>query len=158
MSNYQEYLQSDHWKRLTEETKRLAGYRCQVCNADGELHTHHRTYERKGDEFQGDLVALCPKCHTLFHDKRIKSQELILIMNDQNIANFDSISDMEEKSYQWLIAYDSKEKGYSYTPNYRVCLYVGNFSSIWFENLLVFFKWASGKTDIIISEMENVVG
>jgi DNA-directed RNA polymerase subunit RPC12/RpoP len=67
MNNYKEYLQSDHWKNLSEETKRLAGYRCQVCNKGGELHTHHRTYERRGNEFQGDLIVLCAKCHKKFH-------------------------------------------------------------------------------------------
>jgi hypothetical protein len=66
---YDEYLQTDHWKRLAEETKRLAGYRCQVCNAEGELHAHHRTYERKGDELQSDLVCLCASCHRKFHNK-----------------------------------------------------------------------------------------
>jgi len=54
---------------LSEETKRLAGYRCQVCNSEGELHAHHRTYERKGDELQSDLICLCNECHILFHSK-----------------------------------------------------------------------------------------
>ncbi len=66
---YSEYIKTDHWKKLAEETKRLAGYRCQVCNSDGELHAHHRTYERKGDELQSDLVCLCKGCHSLYHDK-----------------------------------------------------------------------------------------
>ena len=68
-ADYDKYLQSDHWKRLAEETKRLAGYRCQVCNSDKNLVTHHRTYERKGDEFQSDLTCLCSDCHEKFHDK-----------------------------------------------------------------------------------------
>lgn len=66
---YKEYLQTDHWKKLAEETKRLAGYRCQVCNSQDNLNTHHRTYERKGDELQTDLVCLCKECHELFHRK-----------------------------------------------------------------------------------------
>ena len=72
MSDYQDYLQSNHWKRLAEETKRLAGYRCQVCNAEDELHAHHRTYERKGDELQSDLICLCAYCHALFHSKKLE--------------------------------------------------------------------------------------
>jgi len=70
MSDYQEYLQTEHWKILAEETKRLAGYRCQVCNSNDDLHAHHRTYERRGDELQSDLICLCKKCHELFHRKR----------------------------------------------------------------------------------------
>lgn len=70
MDNYRDYLQSAHWLALADETRRLAGHRCQVCNSGGELHVHHRTYERIGQEFQSDLVALCADCHALFHGKR----------------------------------------------------------------------------------------
>jgi hypothetical protein len=69
MSDYQDYLQSLHWQRLAEETKRLAGYRCQVCNSADELCAHHRTYERRGDELQSDLICLCRDCHEKFHEK-----------------------------------------------------------------------------------------
>ena len=72
---YSEYLKTDHWKKLAEETKRLAGYRCAVCNADGELHAHHRTYERNVDELQSDLVCLCKDCHEMFHGKQKESTE-----------------------------------------------------------------------------------
>lgn len=77
-SDYQKYLQSDHWLKISEETKRLAGYKCQVCNSSDQLHTHHRTYERKGDELQADLVCLCASCHKLFHnvDEAARVKEL----------------------------------------------------------------------------------
>lgn len=71
---YDEYLKSERWKVLSEETKRIAGYRCQVCDSDGELHAHHRTYKRLGHELQSDLIALCSSCHALFHGKRDQSQ------------------------------------------------------------------------------------
>jgi hypothetical protein len=31
------------------------------------LDVHHNTYERYGDESIFDLVALCDRCHELFH-------------------------------------------------------------------------------------------
>ena len=65
---YDEYIQSKQWKAKADETKRLAGYRCQVCNSDEDLHAHHRSYERLGEELQSDLVCLCAKCHSLFHN------------------------------------------------------------------------------------------
>lgn len=66
---YDEYIKSKQWKAKADETKRLAGYRCQVCNSsDEELHAHHRTYERLGEELQSDLICLCAKCHSLFHN------------------------------------------------------------------------------------------
>lgn len=65
--SYQDYLQSEHWKKLSAETKRLAGNRCQVCNGKKRLEAHHRTYERIGFELPGDLIVLCYKCHGIFH-------------------------------------------------------------------------------------------
>lgn len=67
--SYEEYLQTEHWKIISEETKRLAGYRCQICNSPDHLNAHHRTYDRIGNELQSDLTCLCKDCHALFHDK-----------------------------------------------------------------------------------------
>ena len=144
MANYQEYLKSDHWKKLTEETKRLAGYRCQVCNADGELHTHHRTYERKGDEFQGDLVALCKDCHTLFHGKTEKDRTVQLVMENQVAWSFESLSDMQQKCSKWLAYYKPRN---DYTPMFKVSLCVNNDTVLVFDNLPAFSEWATGPID-----------
>jgi len=65
---YAEYLQTEHWQRVTESAKRRAGFKCQVCGAKGgELNTHHNTYDNKGAELPEDLVVLCKNCHALFH-------------------------------------------------------------------------------------------
>lgn len=66
---YQKYLQSEHWKVISEETRRLAGYRCQICYSKGPLEIHHRTYERLGHELQSDLTCLCAGCHGLFSNR-----------------------------------------------------------------------------------------
>jgi len=65
---YAEYLQSEHWKTTRTAAIRRAGYRCQLCNAEGELHVHHRTYERIEKERASDLIVLCANCHQTFHD------------------------------------------------------------------------------------------
>jgi len=65
-NTYRDYLASEHWKLISEEAKRLANYRCQVCYRKGTLHAHHRTYERKGDELQSDIFVLCKECHDVF--------------------------------------------------------------------------------------------
>jgi hypothetical protein len=72
--NYDDYLRTIRWKRLSEETKRLAGFRCQICNSNKNLNAHHRTYERLGEELQSDLVCLCNACHKLFHEKMSKKE------------------------------------------------------------------------------------
>ena len=69
--SYEEYIVSDEWKERAQQAKARAGQRCQVCNAsreDVQLDTHHRTYERLGDEDPRDLIVLCRTCHTLFHE------------------------------------------------------------------------------------------
>ena len=67
---YKEYLQSDHWQQIREYALEDAGRRCQLCNAEHNLHVHHRTYERRGEEAPGDLTVLCAECHQHFHNGR----------------------------------------------------------------------------------------
>lgn len=66
---YSAYLTSPEWHARSADCKARAGYRCQLCNAAGRLHTHHRTYERLGNELGIDLIALCDDCHAKFHEK-----------------------------------------------------------------------------------------
>jgi len=55
---YEDYLASEEWQRQRQWHLTVAGHRCQVCNSDERLETHHRTYERKGNEAFGDLTVL----------------------------------------------------------------------------------------------------
>lgn len=65
---YDEYRKTNHWEKVRKKAYRDAGYRCSVCNADEPLDAHHRTYENLGREKAGDVIALCRRCHELFHD------------------------------------------------------------------------------------------
>jgi hypothetical protein len=67
---YKEYLQTDEWKKRREKHLKVANYKCQLCNSGGNLNVHHRTYERVGREDFMDLIVLCEKCHSLFHESR----------------------------------------------------------------------------------------
>jgi 5-methylcytosine-specific restriction endonuclease McrA len=67
---YQEYLKTEEWQEKRQERLRVVKYRCQICNAGNTtLDVHHRTYERRGNEYARDLIVLCRNCHALFHDK-----------------------------------------------------------------------------------------
>jgi len=66
---YQEYLQSPEWDATRKAALKRAHYRCQLCNSNGQLHVHHKTYERLGTEYTSDLIVLCRGCHAKFHDK-----------------------------------------------------------------------------------------
>jgi len=66
---YREYLQTPEWQERRKAALKRAGYKCQVCNRSRQLHTHHRTYERRGAELARDLIVLCDECHALYHGK-----------------------------------------------------------------------------------------
>jgi hypothetical protein len=65
---YPDYLQTADWKIRREDALKRARFSCQVCSGKGELHVHHRTYLRRGNEAEGDLLVLCATCHKLFHE------------------------------------------------------------------------------------------
>lgn len=68
--NYDDYINSEPWKLKSNKAKERAGYRCQGCNTPDNIQTHHRIYERLGDELDSDLTVLCDECHSKIHDKR----------------------------------------------------------------------------------------
>jgi hypothetical protein len=68
--NYQDYLTTDHWKRVRLEALKAARYTCQLCDAKHtQLNVHHRSYENRGCESLNDLIVLCSNCHKKFHGK-----------------------------------------------------------------------------------------
>ena len=75
--DYPTYINSNAWIQKSEEAKRRAGYRCQVCNRSSReavLDAHHRTYERLGHERPEDITVLCRDCHELYETNRIKTR------------------------------------------------------------------------------------
>jgi hypothetical protein len=65
---YAEYLSTPEWRARRTAALAWAGYRCQLCNQNGEkLHVHHRVYTRRGEERPEDLVVLCGAHHAQFH-------------------------------------------------------------------------------------------
>lgn len=68
--NYHDYIKSPEWKYKAQQIREEYGNRCQLCHASGytrQLHVHHNTYERLGNELKDDLILLCAKCHELYH-------------------------------------------------------------------------------------------
>lgn len=65
---YRDYLETPEWKERRSEHIYASRGRCQICNTNAlPLNVHHRTYERRGEEYFKDLITLCQSCHTLFH-------------------------------------------------------------------------------------------
>lgn len=64
--NYREYINSPEWKAFAAQIKAKRGNRCQICNAEGLLDAHHRTYAWLGWEAEDDITVLCRACHDLY--------------------------------------------------------------------------------------------
>jgi len=66
---YGDYIQSNAWRTNPARLREFeaAGFACRLCPAsaaDGAtLESHHRVYDRLGNEIDGDLTALCSDCH-----------------------------------------------------------------------------------------------
>lgn len=78
---YTRYIDSHLWKRKRAKIVAREYKRCRLCGEREWLHVHHITYDRFGHEEEGDLVALCPKCHDLVH-YMVDSAEYLLTDKD----------------------------------------------------------------------------
>lgn len=70
--DYSSFLQTTYWKVISRKKKKDSKNKCQVCNSKDKLNVHHSTYEHHGEEHKyidTDLICLCEKCHSLFHNK-----------------------------------------------------------------------------------------
>ncbi len=86
MRDYEtKYLLSPHWKAfrkiaLEAQRSRLGFNVCERCpkNANkkslNELHVHHLTYERLGNEAVDDVEIVCSECHDKIHLRDPKSR------------------------------------------------------------------------------------
>jgi 5-methylcytosine-specific restriction endonuclease McrA len=92
--NYQEYLKSARWRKLTDERKALDGYRCRVCNGGANLQVHHRTYQNIGNETLDDLTTLCAECHAIF-SKFGKAQRWYLAPVEYDPPAFERLLEIE---------------------------------------------------------------
>lgn len=66
--DYKNYLMTKHWQNRRVKALKDAKYKCQLCSRKDELHVHHNTYKNIGNEKKEDLIVLCKKCHSKFHD------------------------------------------------------------------------------------------
>jgi len=66
--DYDLYLKTEEWQVTRLRAIENAQGKCQGCGALGiELHVHHKTYERRGEELPDDLIVLCKECHAKHH-------------------------------------------------------------------------------------------
>lgn len=82
-TEYQDYLQGDHWKRVRN---RFKGCKCLGCATCEGITLHHVNYARLGNELDADLRPLCWSCHQEVH-RLIDEGDERLSSTDFHIAN-----------------------------------------------------------------------
>lgn len=71
---YLDYLQSAAWQARRQRAIQRAHCCCERCGNTRTLQVHHKTYERLGYEWPGDLEVLCADCHPYAdNERRIES-------------------------------------------------------------------------------------
>lgn len=65
--DYQEYLQTPHWKEVSAQCRERYDNRCAICGSTEDLNVHHWTYEHLGEEKPWELICLCQSCHERAH-------------------------------------------------------------------------------------------
>lgn len=71
---YDEYMQSDKWRRRKHRLFTRRGYVCEMCGASGvPLDVHHKNYDRLGHELDEDLQIVCREvCHPKADRERVE--------------------------------------------------------------------------------------
>lgn len=64
---YEAYLKSVRWRALRDKVLKRDSWKCTECRSKYNLHAHHLTYDRVGEEQLEDLKTLCRKCHSARH-------------------------------------------------------------------------------------------
>jgi hypothetical protein len=68
--SYEKFLKTSYWDIIRKYKLYKSKFKCSLCDKDGMLHVHHKTYEHHGEEHNNldDLIVLCKACHEKFHD------------------------------------------------------------------------------------------
>ncbi len=87
--SYSEYLHSPDWHEVKVRYRAsIREAQCQLCDSSLDLHLHHLTYDRVGEELVSDLMLLCGECHAAVHDlERLGTIGLDLTMKGASFAD-----------------------------------------------------------------------
>jgi 5-methylcytosine-specific restriction endonuclease McrA len=68
---YNQYLKSPEWRQRRHLVMARAKGICEGCGIERAVHVHHLNYDRAGNEFLWDLVAVCNECHDRAHGRKV---------------------------------------------------------------------------------------
>lgn len=73
---YNDYLQSDQWRKTREKRLQIDGRVCAVCGSGKDLNVHHISYRNIGNEdIENELITLCHPCHAMLHRIKVQSED-----------------------------------------------------------------------------------
>lgn len=75
---YDWYINSSRWERRKGQYYARYPKVCRACGSKENIHLHHHTYVRLGQEHDDDLVPLCEPCHVVVHQLHRATRELSL--------------------------------------------------------------------------------
>lgn len=69
-----DYLSHNHFNSITRKIKKERGDKCQVCSWDkAQCDVHHKTKRKDGGtDKESNLIILCPNCHRLADQNKLK--------------------------------------------------------------------------------------
>jgi len=74
---YKNYLKSDEWKKLKQETIDRDGGRCRKCHGCYCQEVHHIKYPKDfKDDCLENVISVCSKCHKEIHGIKRQVEEL----------------------------------------------------------------------------------
>lgn len=69
-TKYNQHINSWEWKATRQLVLKRDGNQCTSCSEKTNLHVHHLTYDRFGNELLDDLLTLCENCHRVAHGRK----------------------------------------------------------------------------------------
>lgn len=77
-TDYNSYLQTNHWKQKRIEVYEHYNHECVRCHDViplSKANIHHRKYNNIGKESLNDLILYCNRCHTIIHNKKRRAKD-----------------------------------------------------------------------------------
>src|SRR5260370_13848674 len=79
---YAEYVTSEVWRTRRNQCLERDSYHCQGCGSEDDLHAHHRTYDRLGNELPDDIITICRTCHSFIHGEHSRTGQPLDVVTD----------------------------------------------------------------------------
>lgn len=138
---YYTRLTSPEWKRLCEQVKARAGYKCQHCLRERALQIHHRHYRTLGRETLDDLMAVCADCHSTMDANRDTDDRQRQAETRQHAKH---VAALERRRSECLCPYEpcgGMGRGHSFSPQD---------TQVRFECLKCHRQWHDHRGDLVL--------